>query len=330
MMGHVYTNASCNISATVSIDPQGGLFRQRKSEDIQPGLFKTQTDSTEKWYFMCDSAYWDRHVSNTPLHRRGWVFQARLLSPRVLHFTEKQIFWECFTDQKCEVYPLGIPQNRSLKTFGPLFEPEPPPHRENVAFEIWNELIQAYSECTLTRPSDKLVALSGMADLFQEVTGDEYLAGLWKSRLTQSLGWCIHPPTIKVAPGRRAPSWSWAAVDGQVRPAHLVMGELPLTTIIDTCVFSNFDNSCEAYGGWINVRGPLVQATIHNKAEWDGSLKIGSQQIAASLSEDAAGVLKVGNQVHCLALKCHSKSETEPVNPYSGLIGLLLKIPLSE
>lgn len=132
-MRHVYTNASCNISATASIGPQGGLFRQRKSEDIQPGLFKTQTDSTEKWYLMCDSAYWDRHVSNTPLHRRGWVFQERLLSPRVLHFTEKQIFWECFTDQKCELYPLGIPQNRSLKTFGPLFEPDPPPYRENVA-----------------------------------------------------------------------------------------------------------------------------------------------------------------------------------------------------
>jgi hypothetical protein len=107
------------------------------------------------------------------------------------------------------------------------------------------------------------------------------------------------------------------------------MGEVPLTTIINSFVSSNFDNSGEAYGGWIKVRGPLVQATIHSKAEWDGSLKIGSQQIAASLSEDATGVLKVGNQVHCLALKCHPKSETQPV-PYSGLIGLLLKIPLSE
>jgi len=55
------------------------------------------------------------------------------------------------------------------------------------AFEFWNQIVDAYSQCELTRSNDKLIALSGLAHLFQAVTGEEYIAGLWKSRLKESL-----------------------------------------------------------------------------------------------------------------------------------------------
>ena len=41
-----------------------------------------------------------RHLS--PLLDRCWVYQERILSPRVFHFTAEEIAWECFQDFWCE------------------------------------------------------------------------------------------------------------------------------------------------------------------------------------------------------------------------------------
>ncbi|KAH8665081.1 hypothetical protein BGZ60DRAFT_529425 [Tricladium varicosporioides] len=64
---------------------------------------------------------------------------------------------------------------------------------------------------------DRLPALSGLARRFQEVTGDKYLAGLWKKNLCRELMWeCPYPlecrPSVNVAP-----TWSWLSV---LRPIY--------------------------------------------------------------------------------------------------------------
>lgn len=45
-------------------------------------------------------------------------------------------------------------------------------------FLHWSDLVRGYSKCELTKESDRLIALSGLAQTFQDFTGDEYLAGL--------------------------------------------------------------------------------------------------------------------------------------------------------
>jgi len=47
--------------------------------------------------------------------------------------------------------------------------------------------------------------------------GDQYLAGHFKSSLLPSLLWKRHSPMLPCPAGYRAPSWSWAAIDGQIR-----------------------------------------------------------------------------------------------------------------
>jgi Heterokaryon incompatibility protein (HET) len=179
-MRDVYTNSCCNISATASSDPSGGLFRRGKREGLQPGLVVTRTDFVQNKYYILDRSYWDRQIEETVLNQRGWVLQERLLAPRVLHFAEGQIFWECFTQQKCQVFPLKIPLRKPLKSLESLFYV--PGLKESLlhpsAFDFWREVAQTYTKCDLTRPGDKLIALSGLAHLFQERTGDHYLAGL--------------------------------------------------------------------------------------------------------------------------------------------------------
>lgn len=117
----------------------------------------------------------------------------------------------------------------------------------------WLDHIQAYSGRHLTYAEDKLPALAGLATLITARTGDEYLAGLWRAHILEDLCWRTYeaeetwedleeaesdywgyafarPGGMKpvrradkklrkahVAMPSRAPSWSWANLDGCVR-----------------------------------------------------------------------------------------------------------------
>jgi len=88
-----------------------------------------------------------------------------------------------------------------------------------VSRELWTWIIQDYSARDLTFPSDKLVALSGLARRIQGLTGDEYFAGLWRKDFELQLLWSrAHWDTGPRDEGKgaleyRAPSWSWACLD---------------------------------------------------------------------------------------------------------------------
>lgn len=95
-------------------------------------------------------------------------------------------------------------------------------------FEVmkWGEVVQDYTQRNLSFPADKLVAISALAEKFAQIfekrRGIErprYLAGLWEHELRTSLCWYLDPNEA-VAQERtrifRAPSWSWASVDGVV------------------------------------------------------------------------------------------------------------------
>jgi len=83
---------------------------------------------------------------------------------------------------------------------------------------LWLDLVQRYTRCCLTEGRDRLPAIAGLARYFARVTGDTYLAGLWRSRLLESLLWSrTGEATMSLRPRHHAnPSWSWVAVDCEV------------------------------------------------------------------------------------------------------------------
>jgi len=89
--------------------------------------------------------------------------------------------------------------------------------REKLEFnQRWYELLTAYTEGALTRPTDKVVALSGIAGVIQRKAKTPYLAGLWDSiGFEFGLLWRVRTPREK-QPVYCAPSWSWASVNGPV------------------------------------------------------------------------------------------------------------------
>jgi hypothetical protein len=54
--------------------------------------------------------------------------------------------------------------------------------------------------------------LSAIAERIQNLTGDTYCAGLWKSTLEDDLCWYNHSGSSIPSPEQRAPSWSWASI----------------------------------------------------------------------------------------------------------------------
>lgn len=315
-MGHVYANSAGNIAASASTDPEGGLFRSRDPETIRPGLVRAAFSTSEpKNYYIFDKSYMERQIFDGPLHRRGWVFQERLLAPRVLHFADEQIFWECFTAHKCEGFPRGIPLYSPLKNLDQLLESsQSSGKQQNLGiFNLWNDLVKAYTKCALTRQRDKLIAFSGLARLFHDNNGDEYIAGLWRSRLAEHLDWRVYKPAAKITSEYRAPSWSWASLDGPVSPSGLSARTNMQISILDVQVQrSGPDSMGQVLGGHIKLNGIVAQVTCHATKDTERrELEIGTHRISVQMFPDALRIRSdESKEICCLVLK------TEPV--YSG------------
>lgn len=152
-------------------------------------------------------------LQEDPLYSRAWALQERMLSPRILIFGSQQIYWECDGHQRGS---NGVP-------LAPLISQR---IKADPRFEDWHLIVQSYTSREMTREEDKLPALYGLASLYQQRTNDVYLAGLWRSSIIVDLLWMRDPVQYgNRVPFRRpqkyrAPSWSWAAMDGNVTYWH--------------------------------------------------------------------------------------------------------------
>lgn len=59
--------------------------------------------------------------------------------------------------------------------------------RPRSPFRIWYQTVEQYSERALTVPTDKLLAIAGIATLINKSYGCGYVAGLWKEDLQKGL-----------------------------------------------------------------------------------------------------------------------------------------------
>ena len=255
-MGTVYQKGFLNIYATASSDGNGGLFFDERPDhlwennvnvyypDPNPSEPKRDKFSELDAYTRCTligTAAWEDLVELAPVNRRAWVFQERLLAPRVLHFGYNQLAWECCEFQSSEEHSdeqLDIAQKRHLKHLTPAVgrtlremrlkgAPDPDLHlRDLYTYELWKMVVETYSRMQLTKFEDKLIALAGVARLFQESLFElnprpQYFAGLWGTCLESQLLWSVKEVYkdngIYDNPARRrregGPSFSWASID---------------------------------------------------------------------------------------------------------------------
>ncbi|MCJ1457346.1 hypothetical protein MMC28_007714 [Mycoblastus sanguinarius] len=234
LMGDVYRNSICNTAVTSASNSYEGLFNDRTPLIISPCNITSPWTGQNQTYHLIDLLFWFDNMSRAPLNSRAWVVQERLLAPRVLHYGQSQLLWERHELDACETYPRGVPPVlSSLHSNFEGLDPVIDGSRLRIAsgskadpqfnaHHLWNKIVTLYTISDLTRQGDILIALSGIAKRVEHILGDQYLAGLFKQFLPTQLLWHVDKrkpgnglPSVKPEM-YRAPSWSWAAVDGAI------------------------------------------------------------------------------------------------------------------
>ncbi|KAI3318151.1 HET-domain-containing protein [Xylariaceae sp. AK1471] len=219
-MATVYSGCTLNIVAADAPDGSYGFL------DRDERLLKTSI-VYKGFEYECSPSI-DAYLSRTAVMRRGWCFQETFLSPRSLYFCKSQLYWECCAtraDESLPLTPIWKKETTPLRALA--VELGHPTTAEDIARQ-WLRLVIPYSTRAVTLPKDRLVALSGIAHMFDQKADFEtkagvplsdasYVAGMWRVGLEYQLLWYV--PRAERRPGNRsllAPSWSWASVDGAV------------------------------------------------------------------------------------------------------------------
>ncbi|KAI1326147.1 heterokaryon incompatibility protein [Xylariaceae sp. FL0255] len=276
-MSEIYSNSSCNISAADATDASQSLFRSKSPKMLFPDVVYLSIKDQSTPFLVSDLRFWEKDVSSSLINKRAWVLQERLLAPRVLHFGAQQLFWECCTKDAAEIYPDGLPTTFSLRGRFKNLSPNGLVGVEKIltkvpAYNVWAKIIQAYAPCDLTFSKDKLTALSAIASRMKLILDDEYVAGMWRRYLERELLWVksFNRPLLTHAKSSsytyRAPSWSWAAVDGEIIPGYLDLNLEDSEILINVedirLQYASDNRISDICGGWLKLRGVLKQLSL--------------------------------------------------------------------
>lgn len=165
--------------------------------------------------------------SEDVLGTRAWTMQERIIPQRLLTFS-LGISFQCRQADWCECGSSLFPDLLSADsdTWRRLdraicrasLETEDNP---SELYHFWlNGIVVPYSNKKLTKMSDRLPAVSALAQKFQLKLDEKYLAGLWEKDLICGLSWASDISKTEEDHrdmSDRAPSWSWASVEGPVK-----------------------------------------------------------------------------------------------------------------
>ena len=275
-MAKIYGEAHVVISATRSHTGDMGIFNTRPAvHDVSLDGMNSKTVVMSRQlkhdnFFIAHKPSFD----GNPLFTRGWCFQERLLAKRIIHFTEDEAVWECNEDLSCECQGIkteaedrkeGNSTGREFKAkFNTLLHSGDAEERD----QCWMHILEGYSARELTVETDRLPALSGIAQQVSRPEKGRYLAGLWEGDLPNSLLWYLPMKrrelrsNIERIPG--VPSWSWPSVGTEITPHYQKMEHFETTaTVLEVhCSLPTSDPFGEVNGGYIILDAPIVEVNL--------------------------------------------------------------------
>jgi hypothetical protein len=285
LMASIYANSYLTIAAASAIDCHSGLcsssatpqpftkLEGHYSKDLYAHRLMPHVNDGQ---FIIGAEY--------PLLTRAWVYQERILSPRVLYFASNEMNWECKQERWCECGDVryGLWDKVAVETASERLQqqllksaniqtPAAIKRRRTSAWMFWAELVQGYALLNLSFTKDIFPALAGLAKTVQQMTHDVYLAGLWKSSLHLGLAWCWAQPAERLHRQKRpaewrAPTWSWASIQGGVGvtwEGTLGIYRTPLIEILDVfCHHTSPDPLGALDSAWLKPSGSYVEMTL--------------------------------------------------------------------
>ncbi|KAF2438812.1 HET-domain-containing protein [Karstenula rhodostoma CBS 690.94] len=225
-MCDVYRNATLKIAAAPASGGDAGCFQAR--------------DGLIQFPFLVELPSSPGSERVPPLYGRSWVLQEQLLSPRMLIFDGFQVRWQCNTSHGSERTPFGglsrhIGHQKALRAG--IFSNEeffsiPDIASQEAAakyqLQYWMYTVMDYTHRGMTKVSDRLVAIEGIAQALSRHTKKKYYAGLWEQDFWLGLLWSVAheneftaevPEAFSLEHNTHvrheaaiAPSWSWVSV----------------------------------------------------------------------------------------------------------------------
>ncbi|KAK0729600.1 heterokaryon incompatibility protein-domain-containing protein [Lasiosphaeris hirsuta] len=225
---------------------------------------------------------WD---ANNPAHLHGcawasraWTFQEDIMSTRVLYFSNVTSFFRCQTERRLEhgtaaVHTnvcgwhdmLSAPSASVLPSSVAGGEDDTASDPKSGLYKLWRALVNEYGRRSLTVANDKFPAMSGLARSFASAVGgdSEYVAGIWRGDLVRGMLWAT-AHDVSSPPAWRAPSWSWAAWQGE-----LGWGEVYSQAVLSRCTIhevevvpSGTDPFGKLKGGHITLSASLCPVIL--------------------------------------------------------------------
>jgi hypothetical protein len=226
-------------AATEMLSPNHSLHQMNTDITVESA---GNRNGRSQFFFVSQGFNSRSHLDGSLLSGRGWVLQERLLSQRTVHFAiggsiylesnnvlehvdaGRELRYQHFASVRSALNLLHQQQMKAPSlhshdlsiAIGEAPQTLPSQVLDNVWVD-WYEIVSRYSTCTLTKPEDKLVALSGIARKLQQVTEDKYYSGIWAHRFHTCLLWLRGKDKLQRSPCIRAPTWSWAAYDGHIQ-----------------------------------------------------------------------------------------------------------------
>lgn len=271
-MGQYYQWANLTVSASAAVSASCGLFGTRpKVSQPKQIQFRDSDGSLHPLFAQSRNIqlWTDRIDSLGPLSERGWTFQEHALSGRIIHFTEGEMIWECPWEMTSEDgHPIRNTCHSMIKEFQEK--------RLEAPEKYWRSLVRAYSGRRLSYSKDRLPAIAGVAEQYCKLTGQEYLAGLWRDSLPVDLVWSSwgweevdKPPRVLVGP-----SWSWASIEGGVafiaEPIGYVFpAEVHATVHNVHCSVPGNNTFGQVKQGTLDITGPVLEMEVHYDGQKD-------------------------------------------------------------
>ncbi|KAJ0329843.1 hypothetical protein COL5a_003668 [Colletotrichum fioriniae] len=351
-MPYIYGQASFTIMASRAKTAWDGFLQDRESftKSDQAFLLSWQSERGE----MGSIALVELETGPEPIDERGWTFQERLLSPRIVEFGSRQTRWSCqepipSTTGNDTRYGLDVGEGA---TDGWRKVAEPNDLRQDSfnwghcskTPSPWGALVDIYTSRNLSFNTDRALAMSGVAERFAVLTGDEYAAGLWKRSIRDELLWRVEQDERRNRPAvYQGPSWSWFAVNSSVR-AYVALGdgwEIPTfegdvtdaTEVYHAEVVSISAepvNKKAPYGdvcddsGRLRIRGRLAAATLNHptgdsRNDSEDVFDISSPQSAHGVSDSGIRLMSTRN-ISC-HLDCLDEVDVKSAMPAIGSEG---------
>jgi hypothetical protein len=254
LMDQIYANSVLNLGSIKEKDEEGFKTTRNVLSEF-PCVLRGNVGRdgfTTSSYLLYASEVDRDAVGQAPLLKRGWIYQERMLSKRVVHFG-RQTYWECASLFANEAFLSGYSIDTegsytavmSLSIKADLWWDVGLQHSrtdQTPLSHLWLLIVSSYTPTELSNPSDRLVALRGIVNVIhaqQDIPDVYYAAGMWSKDLPAMMIWhrvrdfemveeeCAARRTLL----HHFPSWSWASCKSSVSKISLHDGYQELISV---------------------------------------------------------------------------------------------------